>query len=277
MDAGNRRKRMANLDASKPGEELASPVGAETRRADFVVLWLMWAGLLTAAMFLGIAEGHGGAGPTTLRMGSSVVLVVAGWWAFARWRTSAVGGFALAIAVGMTLGAIGDFFNAGLLDFVPLPDATLGGIISFGLGHVAYIVGCIQLDVRTGLTDRRAMTMAVVGWQLVGLAAWYGVVMLGTERRPLVWPALPYSLLLAGTAGVTAGLAIQEGRLLLLAIGAGLFLASDLILAFELFRGSFAYDTVCVWLTYGPGQMLIVFSILAAARVLGAPRHHLKS
>ena len=39
---------------------------------------------------------------------------------------------------------------------------------------------------------------------------------------------------------------------------------ADLILAFEMFRGPFAYDTECVWLTYGPGQMLIVFSTLAA-------------
>jgi uncharacterized membrane protein YhhN len=91
--------------------------------------------------------------------------------------------------------------------------------------------------------------------------------MLGIERRGLVWPALGYTLLLAGTAGVTAGVALQERRLFPLALGAALFLTSDLILAFELFRGPFAYDTACVWLTYGPGQMLIVFSILAAATI----------
>jgi uncharacterized membrane protein YhhN len=242
-------------------------------RAEFALLWVVWAALLAGAMLVGGQRGHGEAWPTALRMGSSVVLVATGWWAFARWRGAAVGRFALAIAVGMTLGAIGDFFNAGLLRFVPLPDATLGGIISFGLGHVAYIAGCLWLAARAGLTNRRAMLVAVVGWQLVGLAAWYAVVMLGTERRPLVWPALPYSLLLAGTAGVTAGLAIQERRLVPLALGAALFLASDLILAFELFRGPFAHDTECVWLTYGPGQMLIVFSTLAAAAVASAPRN----
>jgi uncharacterized membrane protein YhhN len=262
---------MANLDAVTGGEDRSSPVAAGGR-AEFVVLWLAWAGLLAGAMLLGGQTSHGAAWPTALRMASSVVLVAAGWWAFARWRTAAVGRYALAIALGMTLGAIGDFFNAGLLAFVPLPDATLGGIIAFGLGHVAYIAGCLWLAVRSGLTNRRAMLAAVVVWQLVGLAAWYGVVWLGSERRPLVWPALPYSLLLAGTAGVTAGLAIQERRLAGLAVGAALFLASDLILAFELFRGSFAHDTECVWLTYGPGQMLIVYSILSAAAVLGGVR-----
>lgn len=258
---------MANLEAS----ETAAPA-AETVRSPattFTLLWILWAGLLAAAMLAGNLAGHAAPWPTALRMGSSVVLVVAAWWAYASWRAAAVGPFALAIAVGMTLGAIGDFFNAGLLGFLPLADPTLGGIAAFGLGHVAYIAGSLHLARAAGLTDRRAMFIAVALWQLIGLIGWYTIVMLGTEGRPLVWPALPYSLLLAGTAGVTAGLALQERRLFPLALGAALFLASDLILAFELFRGSFAYDTECVWLTYGPGQMLIVFSILSAASVLG--------
>ena len=45
--------------------------------------------------------------------------------------------------------------------------------------------------------------------------------------------------------------------------------ASDLILAFGLFRGHFSYQTEAVWLTYGPGQMLIVFSALSAVALLG--------
>jgi uncharacterized membrane protein YhhN len=199
------------------------------------------------------------------------VLSLVAWRAYGLWRAAPAGRFALAIAVGMTLGTIGDFFNAGLLSFVPLPDATLGGIIAFGLGHVAYIAGCLWLAGRARLTERRAMLAAIVAWQLIGVVAWYGVVMLGSERRPLVWPALGYTLLLAGTAGVTSGLALQDRRLCPLAIGAALFLASDLILAFGLFRGSFAYQSEAVWLTYGPGQMLIVFSILAAARLLDKP------
>jgi len=180
--------------------------------------------------------------------------------------------FALLVAVGMTLGTVGDFFNAGLLDFIPLPDPVLGGIAAFGLGHIAYIAGCFNLARRAGLTCPRALAAGVIAWQLVGVVGWYFVAMQGTEGRALVWPALPYSLLLAGTAGVTSGLALQERRLAGLALGAALFLASDLILAFGLFRGSFAHQTECVWMTYGPGQMLIVFSTLSAALVLAHRR-----
>jgi hypothetical protein len=238
-----------------------------TRR--FTGLWIAWAGLLAAAMLAGnLGAGHGAPLATALRMGSSVALVVTGWVAWAVWREGSSGRFALAIAIGMTLGAIGDFFNAGLLDFVGLSNGVLGGIAAFGLGHIAYIAGTIDLAKRSGLVDRSKIGAAVIAWQLVGLVGWYFVVMLGSENRDLVWPALPYSLLLAGTAGVTCGLALQDRRLGGLALGGALFLASDLILAFGLFRGRFDYQTECVWLTYGPGQMLIVFSTIAAAAVV---------
>lgn len=249
--------------------QLAGRPARESLVARFAGLWIAWAVLLAAAMVVGNLDGgHGSLAATALRMGSSVVLVVTGWVAYAQWRRQAAGRFALCVAVGMTLGAIGDFFNAGLLDFIPLPNPVLGGIAAFGIGHTAYIAGAIDLAKRAGLTDRRAIVGAVLAWQLVGLVGWYYVVMLGSENRDLVWPALPYSLLLAGTAGITCALALQDRRLSALAVGGALFLASDLILAFGLFRGHFAHQTECVWLTYGPGQMLIVFSTISAAAVL---------
>jgi YhhN family len=257
---------MANVDPGATEVSNANPLAAR-----FTALWIVWAGLLAAALVVGSQLGqHGDFWPTALRMASSAMLVVTAWYAWSLWRGTTVATFALAIAVGMTLGAIGDLFNAGWLRFVPLADPTLGGIVAFGLGHMAYIAGSLYLARAAGLRNRQAMSISIVGWQLIGLAAWYGVVMLGAQRRGLVWPALGYTLLLAGTAGVTAGLALQERRLFPLALGAALFLMSDLILAFELFRGPFAHDTLFVWLTYGPGQMLIVFSILSAALVLRA-------
>jgi hypothetical protein len=244
------------------------------RRARFLVLWFAWLAFLALAMVWGnVAGGHGSPVAVAARMGSSVALVVAGWLAYACWRNSAAGWFVTCLAVGMTLGAVGDFFNAGLLDFVPLPDPVLGGIAAFGLGHIAYILGCRDLAKRAGLTNRQQMLLAVIAWQVVGLVGWYIVAMQGTEARGLVWPALPYSLLLAGTAGVTSGLALQDRRFIPLALGGALFLASDLILACGMFRGGFAHQTEAVWLTYSPGQMLIVFSALSAALVLNGRKH----
>jgi len=204
-------------------------------------------------------------------LGSSAVLVTAGWiWFLGYFRSPAASVIAL-IATGMTLGAIGDCFNAGVLqEFVRLPDPVLGGIAAFGLGHVAYITACLLVARRCGFHSRAKRFAAVAFWQGVGLLGWFFVVYHGTNSgaRMLVWPALPYSLLLAATAGLATHLALENHRLCPLGIGAALFLISDLILAFRLFHGDFSLASHAVWMTYGPGQMLIVYSIGAIRKVL---------
>ena len=75
---------------------------------------------------------------------------------------------------------------------------------------------------------------------------------------------MPYALLLASTAGVChRPRASGRPRLIPLALGAALFLFSDLMIAAKLFAGSetrrIKIDDL-IWLTYGPGQMLIVYT-----------------
>jgi hypothetical protein len=242
-------------------------IGALRREPLFLGLWIVWAAALACAMVLGSLDGYANAAKA-LRMGSSLVLCVVAWAAYARWRARPVARFASCLAIGMTLGTIGDFFNAGLLDFVPVLKGTMGGIVAFGLGHIAYIAGCLDLRKRAGLNGWLTMIMAIDFWQVFGLVAWYLVAYLGEKNRDLLYPALGYTLLLAGTAGIATGLALQERRLTLLAVGAALFLLSDLILAVGMFRESLTRSIDWVWLTYGPGQMLIVFSVLSAYAVL---------
>src|SRR5688572_8608483 len=91
-------------------------------------LWL--AGLLfarAALLFGGFLFGHldhprGRRMPRWTRIGSSLVLVVAGWSWVAFTLDS---GYALLIAAGITLGFIGDLFMA---DLIPLGHSVLGGI-----------------------------------------------------------------------------------------------------------------------------------------------------
>jgi hypothetical protein len=72
-------------------------------------------------------------------------------------------------------------------------------------------------------------------------------------------------VLLASTAGLATGLATQDAAFIPLAIGTALFLLSDLILAAQLFNGlHFKMIGDVVWLTYGPAQMLIVYSVASA-------------
>ncbi len=250
-------------------ESLPLPTGTQGKKSWFGLLWLTWAVLLVGSMVVGNGPGgHGSPLSTWLRMGASLTLVATGSLSYGLFRASPAGPFAWWILIGMMLGTIGDFFLAGLLKFLPIPEPFLAGMAAFGLGHIAYIIGCVGLSKRASLNNRRTMLIAIVAWQLIGIAAWYYVVYLGTQARPMIWMVLPYCALLAGTAGVTLGLALQNRKLGWLALGGALFLLSDLLIACGMFRGSFPHQTEWVWLTYSPGQMLIVFSVLSAVDVM---------
>jgi hypothetical protein len=231
-------------------------------------LWLIGLFVLWAAfLFGGFALGRTDARrirrmPAWTRMASSLTLVLAAISGYAFSRGTSAAGFALLITAGMGLGLVGDLFMAGLL---PARDRLIGGLAAFGLGHIAYISAAL-LFADDGQTSARAPWLgAWLAWLLVGLAGWYVAVYRKGRRNALCWAALVYALLLASTAGFATALALRQPRFAVMAVGAALFLLSDLILAARRFSGAHFYliDDV-VWLTYGPGQMLIVYSIGAA-------------
>ena len=96
-----------------------------------------------------------------------------------------------------------------------------------------------------------------------------GLVLHRFSRFPghfLHWIVLPYALLLATTAGVATGLALQAPSFWPLALGAALFLFSDTLIGGNWFNNlDFPLVHDLIWLTYGPGQMLIVYSVGVAA------------
>jgi hypothetical protein len=227
-------------------------------------LLILWAALLFGGFIFGGTGDAARRMPTWTRMASSATLVVAAfsWYAFSRGTPAA--GYALVVAFGMTFGFLGDLLLAGVL---PGGRNVIAGILSFGIGHVFYIVAMLRFATAAGLTSSGPRWEALAVWLLIGLTGWYLVVWRGAASGGIAptivhWIALPYALLLATTAGLATGLALQDGRFIPLAIGAGLFLLSDLILAGEMFSGlTFRLIGDVIWLTYGPGQMLIVYSI----------------
>jgi hypothetical protein len=199
--------------------------------------------------------------PTWGRMASSLTLVAAAWSSYLSMRLTGLEPFGLLLAVGMSLGCIGDFFMARL---IPIKEPVLGGIAAFGLGHVAYITAFVWAGNGFGLDSPTQRWGALAAWLLFGLAGWYVVVFRGQRVTPLHYAALPYALLLSATAGLATGLALQAPLLLSLAVGAALFLFSDLLLAAQLFNNlHFNLIGDAVWLLYGPAQMLIVCWLLA--------------
>jgi len=232
----------------------------DPQRAWLLALLIVWAALL----FGGFAFGRLNAErtrrmPTWTRLASSLALVVAAW----SWLAFAPGGparpYALLIALGMSLGCLGDVCLAGIL---PLRQPVLWGIAAFGLGHIAYIAALAGLGNALGLDAALPRWGALAAWLLAGLAGWYLVVWRGAAKRSILHAtALPYALLLAATAGLATGLALQAPACAPLALGGALFLASDLILAAQLFNGMF-FPLIgdVIWLTYGPAQAMIVYA-----------------
>jgi uncharacterized membrane protein YhhN len=220
-----------------------------------LALLVAWAALLLGSVVASFRSRHRMA--RRLRLTSSLALVVAGWsWYLVARATPAVAEFALLVALGMTLGFVGDLL---LADALPIEQGFLAGIGAFALGHIAYIAAIVSLTPQ--------VQWAVLGAALlVGLAGWYVVVFRGGKDALILrWAALPYALLLATTAGLAVGLAIQSPVFLPLALGATLFLVSDLLVAGERFGGmGFPHIGDAVWLTYGPAQMLIVYAVNSA-------------
>jgi uncharacterized membrane protein YhhN len=240
----------------------------------FQIVWLIglliaWAVLLFGGFIIGSDDPQRRM-PLWTRLGSSAVLDLAAWSWFAFSRGTSVQSYALLIAMGMTLGFLGDLFMAGVL---PRGRSVMGGLSSFALGHIVYITAFLQFSAQEGLTDGGRRWPALMVWLLVGATGWTFIVFRSrSQHNTLRWAALPYSLLLASTAGLTTGMAIQDPRFLPLALGGALFLLSDLILAGELF-GKFDFPLIrdIIWLTYGPAQALIVYSIGAALSVARVP------
>lgn len=228
------------------------------------VAWLLalliaWALLLFSGLWAEPEPGRLGRMPRNRRMLSSLMLVAAGWSLALFSRNTQAANYAAFIALGMTLGFIGDLFMANLL---PGSQPVLGGMAAFGLGHMAYIAAGLQAGAAFGLGAVPPRVIAWVVWLAVGLGGWYAAVMRSGQRTVLHWMALPYALLLASTAGVATGLALQAVAFLPFAIGAALFLFSDLILAAGLFSGwRHPRRDDIIWLLYGPGQMLIVYGV----------------
>jgi len=233
-------------------------------------LLALWAALLFGGFALGRAHGSPARRmPAWARMGSSLALAAAAWSWYAFTRATPIAAFALLVAVGMTLGLLGDLFLARLVPAPGLPEPTLAGIAAFGLGHVAYLAALLSFGGAHGLLGTGPFWAAIAISLVIGLAGWYLVVFRRGQPGALRWAALPYALLLAGMAGVAAGIATGAPAFAGVALGGALFLASDLLLAGELFGGlSFPLLGDVVWLTYGPAQALIVFGAEAALRTL---------
>jgi len=228
------------------------------------VLWLAWLGLLPGTFVAAAVTGQGGW--SRFWWMSSAVLVCAAWIHWFWQRRDRLGAACALIACGITLGMLADLYGAcralrftePLTMIVPL----------FALGHVCYVAGLLILAGRLQLTGRpgwmRVLASAVVLYNLAGLALWVMLVRPSDALPGMHLPTAVYTIFLATAAAVMGAVACFDRRFLPVGIGGLLFLISDGFLAVRLFQDNWRGLGDLCWITYGIGQMLIVYGVIAA-------------
>ncbi|MCX7425929.1 MAG: lysoplasmalogenase family protein [Planctomycetia bacterium] len=243
-------------------------------RAALALLWLAWAVLLPVNFTAEFALGYPSFAPWFY---SSAVLAATAWLTWACARRQPAGRFAALVASGMTLGFLADLYGSHPWP-VRVAEPLMVIIPLFGLGHVAYIAGGIDVLRRLGLPSRpgwlRTLAAAIAFWTILGVVLWLLLVYPSDDHVAARWPCLAYSVLLATTTGLLTALAVLDRRFVPMAVGAILFLASDGFLAVRLFQDNVYRLGDACWITYGIGQMLIVFGAACVVARMAAPQPH---
>lgn len=168
------------------------------------------------------------------------------------------------VTAALALGAVGDhaLTRRGARDF-------LIGMAAFAAGHLAYAGGFFlrgQELAALGLTDRAGWPVLVpLVLFLASTELW-----LAPHTGALRGPVRGYVLVIGLMTAVALTLPDHGGRGMILA-GAGLFLASDLLLALRLFRAETAgqawWLSVTLWPAYWAGQLLLLLGGLIYGRL----------
>jgi len=152
--------------------------------------------------------------------------------------------------VALALSLVGDVF-------LMLPDSELnfiGGLGSFLLGHVAYILGILAIDDLS--TGRLVIGIVLV---LVGIATLGQTIVRGAYRTDKVF-GVPVALYI-GVISTMVALAIGTGRPVLI-LGALLFFASDACIGWSKFVKEFAGYRMAIITTYHLGQIGLLLGLL---------------
>jgi uncharacterized membrane protein YhhN len=189
-----------------------------------------------------------------LKLSTSFILVVSALIIWLNRSSSA----ALLIFLGMAFGFLGDLILAGV---IRLPHRLIFGILTFGIGHILYIIAFVQVAAMLHMTDPFGGSVFWALFVIVASVLWVALIYNPKQPRVLNIGSLIYAWLISVMAGTAAGLAIQDARFVWTAIGGVLFLISDMILGNRELRGRkwFLINDV-VWVIYIAGQALIVMT-----------------
>lgn len=200
-----------------------------------------------------------------LLMASSAVLVMAAgvWWLAARAVWANISGW---LALGMLAGLAGDLILAG---YIPKLKGTLPGMVAFAFNHIAYLIALVGM---AGLLNVAWGVLSgwVIGYLVVAVILWITLIYNPKTPPALRYGSMVYAGLIAVMTAVATGLAFVRPEMWWLALGANAFLLSDMVLGNQLFRQpNYPHVHDLIWVLYGTGQMMLVFSNAPLAKMLG--------
>lgn len=157
-----------------------------------------------------------------------------------------------AIAAGLLFSSAGDVF-------LMLPrDRFVAGLASFLVAHLCYI-GAFAIGVPFAAAPLLWLPFFAAGGLVLALV-WPGL------KPALRGPVAVYVIVIAAMAGQAAGRwqITGSGMALAAAVGAGLFVVSDAVLAIDRFRWKFRAARAVTLATYWAAQLLIALSVSGA-------------
>lgn len=145
------------------------------------------------------------------------------------------------IILAMVFGWIGDVFLLGRHHW-----NVLGGITSFGLGHICYIAG--MLSTRPGLHLTAIISVVWIALCLILVRHF----LIPHAPKRLMIPAICYATLLSGTSATALYLSFVSfnAAYLLAAFGGLMFMLSDGLLAYNMFGKKTVLGNFFVMVTY---------------------------
>lgn len=160
------------------------------------------------------------------------------------------------LALGLALGAVGDFALSRKGEA-----AFMAGLGSFALAHLAYAVAFAGVEGRLAFFDLTALRW--IGFAALVIMAQSTVFWLLPHTGGLKRPVAAYVAIITAMGVAALHLPAAQGLAML---GAGLFVASDLVLSVELFRmeedsPATRVASHLVWPLYWVGQGLILVGI----------------
>lgn len=189
----------------------------------------------------------------------------------ASWRRTAVKALSVALLAWLSYSAGGPVFLTVALLFSAIGDAFLAndgernflaGLIAFFTAHVFYVVLFATYPGALDFREAGAVLIMIIA-VLVSVALVYGA-FLWKRSGALQVPVMAYIAVIL--AMVTLGLLVPVP---LVGVGVVLFMASDMILAFEQFiadkeNPQTQWISYPIWILYYSGQVLIMLGLILA-------------